>query len=568
MKKTLEFIKEKIRKNKKIILFEFTILLGLFVYYIYYLNQTKTVRTWDESCYWMNTIKVTSFHIMEAIKQLIRSVNNDEYNLLASFLLQPIFYFTNKSFDSYIFSIFFLYVIPCIISFSFLTSKCNHLIASKKSVLPVFLGIAAFVLLPQIHFPTLFGYLDIVNLMFIFAIYTIISEYDFSKFHFKKSLWIGICVFMIALLRRYYMFWILGFYIAIFITYFIYDIIKTRSIKDYLQRSKNIILTGLISLIPLLLCAPLMIYRVLKANYAGSYIAYKFSGVLGEIVSTFNNIGIILSVICICGYILAIANKKTRKLSMINALTFFITIFLFNKIQSMGAQHKYIIIPSIVYGIAMFIICIYNASFIQKKAYLKYLVATLYFIILVTNFVFANTNIDTRNLFAKSVLIPVIRDDMERIKTTVAYIHSLTKGTEKKIYIISGSLKYNNEIFSHYYLPDLNSTEHYAEVSEVDLTHGFNRSFYESDYVMTITPIQYHLRVEDEQVITILYNAIENNSKISSYYKLIYEDTGEITFKIYEKIKEFDETAKQYLADEFNKYYPNQKELFEDRILL
>lgn len=160
-------------------------------------------------------------------------------------------------------------------------------------------------------------------------------------------------------------------------------------------------------------------------------------------------------------------------------------------------------------------------------------------------------------------------NDYEQILKIRQDIEDIIDKESSKIYIIAASDSYNSETFQNIYYPDLKSGEIFVTPSNVDLTHGFRTSFYESNYVMTVTPIQYHLKPEHERCVTILYNAIEENSPLSDNYELIktWHNVDNITINLYRKNAELVEEDKQYLAEQFNIYYPEYPELFYNRIM-
>ena len=129
---------------------------------------------------------------------------------------------------------------------------------------------------------------------------------------------------------------------------------------------------------------------------------------------------------------------------------------------------------------------------------------------------------------------------------------------------------YNNETFANYYLPETKLRDKIVATPNVDLRDGFSSVLYVSDYVMTVTPEQYHLGKENQLVVGIIYDTIENESPINDNYDLIAEydiEYGDVKIRIYEKIREYDIKDKEYLKDEFNKYYSKYPELFENRIM-
>jgi hypothetical protein len=514
---------------------------------------------------------------ISSIKRVITTINYDEYNSLPSFLLQPFFNLTNKNFTWYVLSIFIQFFTLVFISFTlFFTSIYNKAFSEEESVRKkhfIFILFSmAFSLLPTIHRPILNGMLDVIDLLYVFIIYFVIVKYDFNKFNLKYILMISASLFLIIITRRYYSFWIVGFYVAMFLYHSIEYLIVKKDWGQALRVLVNIGLSGFFALAALFIFFYRMIEKIINANYSYFYSAYLKGGVFHQLLEIVKDFGWIIIVLALLGYTASIAKGYLRKISIIMIINFIVTVLVFNRVQTMGMHHLYIITPMIVYGLMMFVIAIFKMNFGKKVT--KIMVG-VFIVLILSNFYVSTRRLSYDNVFVKNFIFgrasvaPVNRDDYDVIEDINNYILSIVN-EENKIYIIAASEKYCSETFSNFHLPSLYEKEnYYSPVSTVDLTHGFNPSIYTSKYVMTISPAQYHMDLEDERVIGILHDAIENKSIIYDNYELIYEnkDVAGVEFKIYKLVSNYTQEQKQYLADEFDKYYSHLPEMFRDRIL-
>ncbi len=560
---------KKSKNTKYIIISIIAIILIICIAYICYLITEKNIKTWDNSCYWSQNIKFANYYnnnLTETIKSTINSVNNDEYNLFPSLLLNSLFKFTDQTFLWYVMSVYFLFLIPVILLYNILILKMLRIINTdeRNNIFSIIIANIPFLLSPILHFPIIKGYLDVLGLIFVLMIINLLIDYNFEEYSIEKIFLLIIATTLLVISRRYFSFWILAFYSS----YAIINIASAIINKEYKKIGKIIITLGVITIGVLCLLVikfrP-MILRILESNFTNLYIGYKNGGFLYQIFELFKSFSFIIIILSILGYILAIIIKRTRKYALIMITTFVVTTYLFSIVQTMDSHHKYLILLHIIFGISMLILTM-TVMFSKR---ISYLLETGIGIIILINLIVA-ISIDGLNpILSAKILAPEIRNDYEQILKIRQDIEDIIDKESSKIYIIAASDSYNSETFQNIYYPDLKSGEIFVTPSNVDLTHGFRTSFYESNYVMTVTPIQYHLKPEHERCVTILYNAIEENSPLSDNYELIktWHNVDNITINLYRKNAELVEEDKQYLAEQFNIYYPEYPELFYNRIM-
>ena len=567
-----------IKDNSTLILLGIVFTLVLAIIYVYFLKTENTIRTWDYSGYWLITVyQKLSWHtanILESIKHIFITINKDDYNLLPSTLLQPVFGLSNNSFFGYIMSVFIVYLVPLLITFSFIFLKLFKKL--KYRTLSYILFMFMIVLSPQLHIPVFCGYLDVVGLLICAFIMYHILDYDFEKFEFKKNILIALGLFLLTIIRRYFIFWTIGLFVSLEVVYIVKDLIINKNMKLIVNRTKNIIILGLSFSIPVILLFTEMFLRSTGTNYKVIYSAYKNGNLFWLFKNLFSYNGIVLMLLFITGFILMIKKQEYRKNAIIILLNCVITFILFGSIQGIGRHQYYVLLFSVLFFVTAAAVLILEELSVNKKLK-KHKVIQNSFIVLFTIFVIMFSYKNFTIIFSKETdflytnsKITMYSSTKSNISNTMTKIKDILKDNDKKIYVVASSEAYNAETFPNSILPDLILKDRFTSVSNVDLRDGFDKNFLLADYILIVTPTQYHLRPENQRVVGVLYDAIENKTPLNNNLNLVFYDKIEnenIEFKIYEKVKNFTKEDQKFLTEEFNKYYPQNKELFHNRIL-
>ena len=168
--------------------------------------------------------------------------------------------------------------------------------------------------------------------------------------------------------------------------------------------------------------------------------------------------------------------------------------------------------------------------------------------------------------------IPPVRHDIEDLRNFIGELNKLTAG-EKKAYLVSSSALYNSTSFKQVYMPDLlDAIPDLMDTIDVDLRDGFPIRFFDADFVITTTPVQVHLRPQDQSIVIKLTELV-TSTPLERHFKLIKETTLKpqedvescVTFKVYEKITPFDKSDIDFVESVFVELYPDSPSLFKDR---
>ena len=559
-----------IKKYKKYIIVSLIFILGLTLLYCYILSNNNLIKVWDHSTYWITTLgqkySVLQDSIITTIKNIYHSINNDDYNLLASTILLPIFIWTNGNYFSYGISIFIMGIIPVFLIYVLLFKKIYG--KTKADWLALVLFLIPFAFSPSIHSPTMEGYLDVIGLIPIGIILYYTYNYNFEKFDLKRTIILSICFLLTIILRRYYVYFTVSYFLTLAIIYTVKKLWIKKEAQWFKQGLHLFIIGISFSLVTIILFRP-MIERIIIGDYANSYSAYSLGNIFYQIKQITQHIGIGTFIIFVasCIYLL-LKSKEKREFIIILITNMILSILLFNRVQTMDQHHYYIFLLNILLIISMFFVDLY-LSYRKKGSKKKLAVLIIICLYSLLNLYFAINPFKNSALIFSKTKISYQSDFREMIKPTMQYLKELLEDNDDIVYTVASSGVYNNETFANYDLPETELRNRIIPTPNVDLRDGFSNSIYEAKYVLVVTPKQLHLDEKDQQVVSIIYDAIEEESPIKENYKLIKEFKFSETesIKIYEKCKDYDNEDKEYLKNEFNKSYKKYKELFENRIM-
>ena len=560
------------KDNLKFLLLFICILLELFFLYGAIFESNNLIKVWDHATYWLTTLGQRAAFLTKSIGENLSdvyySINHDDYNLLPSLLLQPFFVWSNGDFFHYGMAIVIVGLIPAYILYVLLYRKIYKEKKNDWKYLLVFL--IPFLTTPLIYGSVLDGYLDIIGVIPILIIFYYTYGYDFETFDFKRTVILALCFFFTIVLRRYYVYFTVSYFISIAIVYIIRKLFVNRKCKLWKQ-AKNVFIIGISFSSVILLFFHEMIEHIIKGNYATAYSAYLDGGLFIQLWDLITKLGIVVAILFVVATVyLWMRKKESREFIAILVLNMVITILLFNSIQTMDQHHYYTIIFNITIIISMFMVELAknikehgNRRLYQVGLVLVCLIQFMTYSVAISRMPQPGLPVFTKTYFTyhdaqREALKPVMEYTKEMIE----------KEPELSIYTIASSSVYNNETFANYNLPDVTLRSKFLATPNVDLRDGFSDQIYKATYVYLVTPVQHHLDLKDQQVVEVLWNAIEKDTPIRSNYQLEKEfEVPGGTLKIYKKIEDYSTEDKEYLKDQFNKSYSDYKELFEDRIM-
>lgn len=543
-------------KNTENSIITFSLILApAFLLYII-LGYEKYFYFWDSAGYWRTAISLTeNFYtqsVFQTITYIFNSINNDEYNILPNLL--PSFYlkFTGLNFNNYILSTFLFYVIPFYILFINLLIKNNILnINNRKTVFKIIILIST---TTSILIPVRGGFIDVLGLIFILISITLTQKLLENKsINYKNILVIAIILALIVFSRRWYAFWVIGFFPAFGLAYYNY----TTSILNYF---KNVILKlfyiGITFSIIIIIPFNAFFKRSIFTNYSDLYQAYQTQNFNDHLTALMNFNGLFIIGLMLTGIIISfknIKNDKNRSLYIYIFIQTLISNLLFTRINIYGYQHNYLTSVFILFFTTIGIL-----FFDSKYKKSTYIVIIIYFLTFYKVFI-NNSSFSENKLFPKidnsNVLIR--KDYYEIIKIT-DYVDSLTN-SGKKAFLVSSSIALNDALLQNSKLPNsLHALPNLIYTYHVDIRDPFPNQMFFADYIITTDPVQCHLSPDYQSYITYFNHEI-NDGFFAKKFKLIkqFQLDNNIKVKFLERTHGYDSADINHMYNFFKNKYPD-----------
>lgn len=561
--------KIELKISKKFIIYSSIVLLLCSLMYVFIFTRTRQIYTWDQRCYYelqIELLKKFDAKFLSGIKNIVVTTYKEDYGDFLLSFTSMIFSFTDKTENSFILTYVFCEILPVI--FVFLLNGKNiidkfNLKNENKIMVSAGLVLLCF---PLLHKAAITGQPDIFGLFFVGLIALLTTDYDFSKKDIGRWIYIIICTFLLTITRRWYIFWLIGYFTSYAVILVLTPILK----KDF-ELLKKIISNGVIFTLSTCLILGIALFPIIKktvlANYAVNYSAWDLGGINVEIYRQFQYIGIIAIVICIIGIIYGLFNKRLRSLTICWISTYVITLFLFNRIQTMGYHQSLILVPE--YLMIIYLTCIAISQI--KNAILHYFSQTLFVMYLLMSFVVSIANnkyFYEKNVFSNISIKPVWREDYDNIGEVVRFLVDNCNSKKDKIYANFASGNYCGDTIKEYLMPNevLKYNTYYE--SSIDSVHGFPIGVLKAKYVLIANRIIDSTGATKSTIIPTINKVFSEENIVKNKFKLVKEFPiiGDLKFYCYERIKPFDREEGSYwkkLFEEQTKLYPDK---FGDRI--
>lgn len=526
-------------KNKKEYIFWFIgIAVVLNILVAVYMSFEKYIYFWDVSAYWERTMQFVESP--DKLRVLYDSINADEYNFFPCIPFILTYKLFGCSYTVFILTILNFFVIPFIVLFLLLIAKIWGIQSRMRTLLCMF-AVISFV--PMLT-PMVRGYLDSAGLIFVAIALWTLYRMDYSKFDGLSAGILFLSLTLMAFTRRWYSFFLL----TVFFAYYPVAVIFHR--KNWLKITATFFVAGASWVVFTAVLFPQFFEMLVANDYAKAYSAYQMGNLLDNIKLFIGHIGWVYLIIALAGFILGVRNQKNRPFCIAVFVQSILIFLVFTHIQSLGIQHCYLFVPSILFFICTFImnipwktVPVITAIFMAANLLHTYI---------------PHSQKAVSFLFTERVCAPRVRNDIDQIREMANYIDSRAKDDEG-VYVLASSFIMNWDILRNVDMPDVrNAVRTIVFTHDVDLRDGFPDYFYDASYIVVCDPIQYHLRPEDQRTIGILAEAILSGKDCENLELLKTFDLDEgVTAKVYHKTGEYSTAFKQRIAEQFYAAYPD-----------
>lgn len=542
-------------------------ILGIFlisnIFLLSVLLKNRYLYFWDFGGYWGVSIGQSDNMFIapfQTLKDLYISINNDEYNNLIPCLIALPLKVLGKDFEMYGLIIYNMFMVPTFVAIysSVINSLKEDRYKSSVAIAFAICSCAAF------YSPILLGYLDAFALLNLSLSFLVLSSGFWNEFSYKKCILLGISLILSMLGRRYFAFAVMGVVISVVVAS-MYKLVISKSRKEtFVMLVKTATITGVTMGAPLLLFFRQFIKNSADGTIKEAYSAYQSGTMVTNYVYLMKYFGLITIIISLIGFIFWVRKRRNVEYFIVIIVSFFVTTFLFYRVQSMGNHHYYLtVVPVMVLvGIAI-------GSLYENRCKVAYIIVML---LIISNLTVSVTKIfppqQISFVWTNQKLRPQIRDDIAQVQAMAGDLSKLSDEGHA-IYMLASSTVINDDIIRKVYMPDeLVSVPNLCVSNHVDLRDGFPVAFLSADIVLVANPVQYHLSEDSQRVVCLLANEFIENKEIAKNFVELKTYTLEkgVTVTMYQKTTEYTEEQKQYMRDLFNEYYADYPELFNDRI--
>lgn len=535
----------------------------VFVFALYWIRQNRFAYYWDWAGYW--TISVNRMRFMEEgsfkdiMKSLFLSINLDEYNVFLPSVLALPLRVIGCSYIQFVMTCLVLFFLPSIFLFGLTAAKMlEQSDAEPGSAFLLSATAAAF--FPASWYIALRGFIDLGCLLPMTAAMYLFVDYDLARVSVKKNAALSAVLILTWICRRYTVFFIIGYILAMLFKAGVF-LWKHKNIPSLKRVLLNLGELAAISLAIGLLLFKQFIIRTATTNYRGMYSAYDtpLAEKLSGLAQSFGYISV--AMVILVGIMCLVSRSQ-----IINYLSFVLmgaaTALSFWTVQNMGVQHRMLLLSP------LFLICVLGLSQWKEKS----VTAAFCALALCFNFLAAFSR-DLPSSWNGTVFseryAPLQRNDIRQLHRLKELLAGLTEESRKHVYIAASGHVLNNDILRKLDMPDTDDAlPNMLPTSDVDLRDGFPTGFLTADYVVATDPIQTHLPSGQQAVSYLAQEVQDADSYLGRHFHVIEQitlDSG-VTAFILQKDSEFTDDDLHRLSAYYTALYPENTELFSDRI--
>ena len=404
------------------------------------------------------------------------------------------------------------------------------------------LCMAAMVSWPMFLWPATNGMPDFFGLAFVGAILLLTADYRFETLEFPRLIALFCATFALILTRRWYMFWVLAYYL----TYAAAVLAGAARQKRFAKTLGNLCKFGIPSVLGIVLPLFLTFKTILTTDYADIYGAYYGGGFVNNVVWLFKTQGALFWALAAVGLLLALRCRKARWPVAVVTASGVLAMALFTRTQSLGYHQALLLAP--------LFLCLLFACFAAGRR--PRLEAALAALLLAINLEAALGFWPNGPGLLTDVRISLTRrTDLAQIAAVTDFV-ATNCDPDETVYININSDGYSGSslAFSDPARPELQTMNLYE--ASVPSTHGFPTGLWTSKYVMVTD------KWEDD-LIGRVNRALRTDTPAAAHYEYVTEFPLEgVTLYCYRRLDAPDAAEKQYYKDLFADYDAQWPALF------
>lgn len=547
----------------------FFLILIIFTFTTAYVGREAFFQYWDYAQYQdMTVAKAIYFRDLplsqwfNAVKGIWLSTYRD-YSDYHTILSIPFILFFGDSRLVYILSLLLLYFLPLILV---LGKIATHLIPSHPQ--KVFWSTVYIALLtPSAWLPSLRGYPDVAASLFTsLAVLVYVQDFDLRK-RWQFPL-ISLFLSLSILFRRHFVYSATAFFSTIILV-FIWNLFEQKKaqrhhiLKSALGPIARIVILGILTVLVLSVLGLPFIARVLLTNFGELYSSYEqpvkvsiehYRGYYGWIAILLSMLGLV------AGFFNRTLNRKTAAFIF---LFFFISVLQwFSTVKQLGFHYSMHFTPTIILGISAFIWTFWET--VNRKK-LRAVGISIFVLFLSFNSFVALAPVNTLTRLGISPVLestslgrlfsvnspPFERQDEEEMSNLATYLRSVAQPNDP-VYVAAASAIISSDHLWHVdralYVDAMNDIpqadngpyiQQWIPFADSRDPYPLERLLY-SKYVIVASPPQYHLRIEEHDVVRVVFDIFTQNLALAKDFKRLPEKfflEGGVEIAVFERVR-------------------------------
>lgn len=458
------------------------------VFHLWHYASAHYVFINDDTLYYTQQLSFSDVlcqGLYTSLRQLAASMSTDYTNIPNLILALP-FSLTDRSLQAHGLCGVVISWLPLMLQLRLIALRLSD--GLKLSSAQTLLAHAFLVLvcctLPVVHRATSWGQVNLLGVPVFVSIVILSCRTDFHSPHPLQLTVLFLCVVLLALLRRWFLF-LLGGYL---LCWGIRTICQHLSAHDFIAL-RHLLLYGSGCLIAGALLLWPMLRHAIEGNYAVSYSYWKGGGPDFWLRNQSWRAGWGTLIASCLGCLWGLLQRKSRSLRGMTGLiagSALIAFVAFNSIQSMNAHQETILLPFFVFGVwLLFVMALSRIHAVAGRC----LCTTALCALLLTQYGLCLTH-EAANvihpLLPYDTLKPPVRDDFAAIHAVADFIDRHCTAQDKAL-ILCNSDRYDKQTFTNVRFPDLSIRDKVVQQGHSRPSDGFPGAWFTARYLVVPT---------------------------------------------------------------------------------
>ena len=418
------------------------------------------------------------------------------------------------------------------------------------------LCMGAMVLWPMFLWPATHGMPDAFGLTFAAVILLLCADYRFDKLDWPRLAALFVATFALILTRRWYMFWVVAFYLC----YSVAVLAGAARRGAFRKVLGNLLRFGLPSVAVIVVVLLPTFRTILTTDYADIYGAYYGGGFVENCLGQLKTQGALWLLVCLAGLVVVLRRRETRIPAVVTVLTSALAMVLFTRTQSLGDHQSLILAPAYLLGLfaAAAAVCSAGRTAVVRCGTVA--LSALFAVNFGNALRLSGANVSTVLLSGESLDL-TRRTDLEAMKAVTDFVLE-NCAEDETVYINIDTDGYSGSTFAYSdpAHPQLQSMILWE--NSVPSTHGFPTGIWTSRYVMVTD------KLDEGGLVGAVNVALRTQTPSSSHYTYVTEfnlQNGVVLY-CYERTSAPDAAEAEYYKQVFAEYDVRWPELFSQRI--